>query len=454
MFTGLIKQLDFGNDLIGRMVPEEHDLVKLKKILDWEKMDKIYSECYKSNKGNATKRSDLVLGLLILKHLYQKPYRVLIDELHINTAYMHFCSISYDDILFLKNQRNKKLIDHSTLIKIKYRLGPKRIKRITKIFLKQLIKLGFVDGKYLYSDTTSLEKNILYPTDISLLKRVIEEAEAVIQKVRFKKDMIKSEIIKKANKIAKIFYSSSKKTRELVKNVCSELIKIAQDSLKKASETVNRNGTELEKYIVDRYKKLKDIGEKIVDQTEQRMSEKKIYDRIVSYFEDHSRPLPKGKVGKPVEFGDKLRIDMSGNGYVTNWDLYIGNPNDVTMLEDAIDYHKNIFEEKFYAAGLDRGFYDEKRIAELEERHNILLAIPHKKDRTRKLGKQKERIYNKRSAIEAKISEGKRMYGLDKSLYHGFDGDLIWTAMSVFSLNIKKLLRDINKRPKLIFKFS
>ena len=453
MFTGLIKQLDFGNDLIDEMVPRNHDLVKLKTILDWEKMDKVYSECYQSRKGNATKRSDLVLGLIILQHLYKKPYRVLIDELHINTAYMHFCSVSYDDILCLKS-RNKKLIDHSTLIKIKYRLGPKRFRRITEIFLKQLIKHGFVDGKRLYSDTTSLEKNILYPTDISLLKRVIEEAEAVIQKVCFKKDMIKSEIIKKANKLAKIFYSSSKKTKELIKATCTELIKIAHDLLEKASDTVNQKSAELAKHIIDRYKKLKVIGQRIIDQTKLSISDKKVDDRIVSYFEDHSRSLPKGKAGKPVEFGDKLRIDMSDNGYVTNWELYIGNPGDVTMLEDAIEHHDKTFNEVFHAAGFDRSFYDEQKIAELEEKYKILLAIPHKKDRTRKMTEEKEKIYNKRSAIEAKISEGKRMCGLDKSLYHGFDGDLIWTAMSVFSLNIRKLLRDLKKRPQLIYRFS
>ena len=48
--------------------------------------------------------------------------------------------------------------------------------------------------------------------------------------------MIKSEMIKKANKMAKIFYSSSKKTKELVKATCAELIKTARDSFAKASE--------------------------------------------------------------------------------------------------------------------------------------------------------------------------------------------------------------------------
>jgi len=85
-----------------------------------------------------------------------------------------------------------------------------------------------------------------------------------------------------------------------------------------------------------------------------------------------------------------------------------------------------------------------------------LLAIPHKKDRTRKMGKRKNKIYNKRAAIEAKISEGKRMCGLTKSLYKGFEGDQIWTSipMCIFGLNIRKVLRDISVKPGLMKKFA
>lgn len=102
------------------------------------------------------------------------------------------------------------------------------------------------------------------------------------------------------------------------------------------------------------------------------------------YYEDHTRSLPKGKVGRPIEFGDKLRVDMSGNGYITNWKLYQGNPSDVTMLKDAIEKHKSVFKEKFHSAGFDRGFYDEGKIEEYENEYNVLLAIPHKKDRRKK----------------------------------------------------------------------
>jgi transposase, IS5 family len=454
MFTGLTKQLNFGNYLIGEIIPEDHELVKLKKILDWEKMNKIYSECYRSKKGNATKRTDMVIGLFILRHLYRKPYRVLIDELHVNLAYMDFCSVSSEEIIEMKRKR-KRIIDHSSLIKIKQRLGHERFERIVKLFTSQLIDKGFIDGKYMFSDTTSLEKNIIYPTDVSLLKRVIEEAEAVVQKVRYKKNIVKSEVIKKANQISKIYYSSSKKSKELVQSTCKELVKIAEKTLKAAGEKIKLESVKSKKYMTDRYKRVKEVGEKIIRQTKEYHLEcNKIQDRIVSYYEEHARSLPKGKVGKPMEFGDKLRIDMTGNGYVTNYKLYIGNPSEITMLEETIEEHKEVFKDKLYAAGFDRAFYDESKIDELEKEYDVILAIPHKNNRSKPMGKRKEKIYNRRAAIEAKISEGKRMCGLNKSLYRGFEGDKIWTSMSIFALNIRKAMRDISKKPALINRFA
>lgn len=452
MYTGLIEQLDFGNHLINEIVPGKHDLVKLKKILNWEKMNEIYRECYPSKKGNATKNTNLVLGLLILKHLYNKPYRVLIDELHVNLSYMHFCSVSYDKIKEL-NKKDKKIISHSTLVKIKYKLGSERFRKIMMVFVQELKDRKIIDGSYLFSDTTSLENHILFPTDVSLLKRVIEEAEVIIQKLRFKKHMVKSEVIKKANTMAKVFYSSSRKTKELAKTVSTGLVDIAQESVQEAARIAQLKSMQNKKHIQDRFKKLADVGLKIIEQTRLKIADEKIPDRIVSYYEDHARSLPKGKIGKPLEFGDKLRIDMSRNGYVTNFKLYKGNPSDVTMLEESIKEHHEVFKDTFKAAALDRGFYDENKIAQCEEEYNIALAIPHKKDRNRKLGKHKEKIYNKRSAIEAKISEGKRMYGLDESLYKGFEGDKIWATMGLMSLNMKKVLRDIDKMPCLLKRF-
>jgi len=451
MFTGLRTQLNFGDVLVNELMNKNHKLFILRDIIDWKKINKIYKGCYKSNKGNKTKETDLVIGLFILKHLFKKSYHVIINELHENFAYMYFCGVSSDIIKDL-NKEDKKIISHSTLVKIKKKLGVKKFKKIERSFYNDLKKAGLVDGRKLISDTTSVESNIIYPTEINLLRRVIEEASAVIQGVRYKKYLAETEILRKSKQISKVYYSAKKRTKKLLENCTSQLLKFSGEVLIKAQEKVKNNSLNLKKYVIDRYEKLINIGAKIVKQIEVKYAGKEVKDKIVSYFEDYARSLPKGKIGRTCEFGMKLRIDMSANNYITNYKSYPGNPSDVTMLKDAVNEHSYQFKETFKEGLMDAGFYDSVLKKELEDNLNIKLIIPHKK--SKKLSKREQKRYNKRAAIESKISEGKRNNGLGKTLYKQQSGSEVWTIMSIFVLNIKQFLRSVLKNPKLLHKFD
>jgi hypothetical protein len=116
--------------------------------------------------------------------------------------------------------------------------------------------------------------------------------------------------------------------------------------------------------------------------------------------------------------------------------------------------HSQIFGKKFKAASADRAYYDKDLIEDLERQHNIILAIPHKKRKDLPVCVKKDRLYKKRSAIEAKISEGKRMTGLAKSYYKRFSGDRMWTSLSVLALNIRQLLKDMDKKPEIVYEFG
>jgi len=57
MYTGLKIQKDFTDDYQDMILSEDHELVKLKKIIDWSEMDKIYKKCYTAKVGNSTKET-------------------------------------------------------------------------------------------------------------------------------------------------------------------------------------------------------------------------------------------------------------------------------------------------------------------------------------------------------------------------------------------------------------
>lgn len=266
--------------------------------------------------------------------------------------------------------------------------------------------------------------------------------------------MVKTKVIKKARSIAKIYYSASKKTKKLLKDTSTALLAIAKEQVEKAGSAVDEIADSISGYVLRRYRKLNDTGKKILNQVEAKLDGEKIGDKIVSYYQDHSRALPKGKLSKPCEFGVKLKLDMSGNGYITDHNIYKGNVSDVSLLSGSVDSHAKVFGKKFKSGAADRGFFDGELIEDLKKKYKISLAISHKKDRKRVMAPRDKKLSDKRSAIEAKISEGKRMCGLDRSLYNGFSGDRTWTALSVMALNIRKLLRDMERSPELICRFG
>jgi len=453
MFTGLKHQLELTDTLLDDILPQDSQLIKLKKVLNWKAINKIYKECFQSRRGRATKKTDIALGLLILKHLYKKSDRSLVRDLHLNTSYMHFCSLSYDEVSAV-NRAGKQVIDSSTLAKIRVRLGADRLEKINALVTSDLISKKIIDGKILLTDTTALEKNIAYPTEVALLSRVIKEA-AVAQNVKHKKDIELTKALAKAKQISKIYYSTSKKTGKLLKTCTEKLLSIAKQEIESAGLAVNDMAETVSKTTAARFKKLTSTGTKIISQIEAKLTGKPAAKRILSYHEEAAVSLPKSRPGKaPCAFGAKLSLSMSANGYITDSCLYDRNIADIDTLGGVLKKHFNTFGKKFKAASADRAYYDKDLIEELEEKYKVALAIPHKKRRDLPMSAKKKLLYKKRSAIEAKISEGKRLTGLGKSYYKGFAGDKICTSLSVLALNLRQLLKDLAGKPQLIYRFG
>ena len=58
--------------------------------------------------------------------------------------------------------------------------------------------------------------------------------------------------------------------------------------------------------------------------------------RLVSLHDVDARPIRKGRLGKPVEFGYKAQIVDNVDGVVLDHNVEIGNPPDAPQLAPAI----------------------------------------------------------------------------------------------------------------------
>ena len=77
----------------------------------------------------------------------------------------------------------------------------------------------------------------------------------------------------------------------------------------------------------------------IAEQTEKRLGGE-VPDgatRLVSLHDPDARPIRKGRLGKPVEFGYKAQVVDNEDGVVLDHNVEIGNPADAPMLVPAVE---------------------------------------------------------------------------------------------------------------------
>jgi IS5 family transposase len=62
--------------------------------------------------------------------------------------------------------------------------------------------------------------------------------------------------------------------------------------------------------------------------------------RMVSFHDIDARPIRKGRLGKPVEFGYKAQVIDNADGIILDHIVEIGNPPDAPQLAPANTYHR------------------------------------------------------------------------------------------------------------------
>src|ERR1700693_4965706 len=102
--------------------------------------------------------AEVVLRLLILKHIRNWSYEVLEREVRANLVYRDFTRVGA-----------AKMPDAKTMGRWGVALGPEVVKQIHERMVKIAQDKGVSKGRRMRVDTTVVETNIHYPTDYSLL---------------------------------------------------------------------------------------------------------------------------------------------------------------------------------------------------------------------------------------------------------------------------------------------
>lgn len=413
----------------------ENRWIKLSKQIPWEKLERVYKG-YFSNIGRPGTDCRLMISLLIVKHIGNLSDEGVVEYFYENPYVQYLCG--YESLVV------KKIIDVSTLTKIRKRLGVKFLKKfeeevINLLLEKKLIKLG-----ELIVDATVCPANIKYPTDTGLLEEGREKIVKMIKNI-LKKIGIKKKIrtyCRTARKVYMKFQKKGKKRKKEIRGIKKQMLQFLRRNLKQIEwliEEMKKRGEKLEKKMEEKY----EVVKKMFKQQEEmyKKKTKQIKNRIVSLHKPEIRPIVRGKAGKEVEFGPKISVSVvEGYGFLDKYstDAY----HEGKELRTSIKKYGERFKKKPKAVIGDKA-YGTRENRKLVKQEGIRMSV-------KKLGKKSEKSkiqerwvkkkQKERNRVEGLIGTLKTKYGLDRLKYKIVDGEELNIRLGMLAMNLDKML--------------
>jgi IS5 family transposase len=188
---------------------------------------------------------------------------------------------------------------------------------------------------------------------------------------------------------------------------------------------------------------LADRCEKVADQIKQRVRGEKIIDRLISLSDPDARPIRKGKLGKPTEFGYVAQIaevtpntKRGARGLILPAASLPGNPVENTLLPQTIAELDRLGLAPKEVA-LDGAFTLGPTTDALNDLAPERLFIAGRQQPGSR--RTQRRLQRYRTGAEGRISHLKRGYGLRRSRLKGDDGQRTWTGWSILAYNLDTL---------------
>ena len=189
-----------------------------------------------------------------------------------------------------------------------------------------------------------------------------------------------------------------------------------------------------------------ELLEEIVAQTRTRLSGE-VPDgskRIVSLHDPDARPIAKGRLGKPVEFGYKAQITDNCDGIVLDLAMFKGNPptRRCSCRRSAASRRSSAVRRRAVTA--DRGYGEASVETGLVALGVKRIAIPRKgRPGTRRAAsvesaRRFRTLVKWRTGSEGRISHLKHSFGFERTVLDGIVGATTWCGWGLLAHNSRQ----------------
>jgi IS5 family transposase len=424
--------------------------VKMSNCIPWDELALGYYRGLSSDQGRPAKDARLVIGAVIIKHKLSLSDEETVKQIQEN-PYLQF-------FVGLPGFQTKQPFAPSLFVEIRRRMGEEAFKQFEQAIVDRIEKRSKQktkrtkektdppsgqgtsssssesdsgeraedkrEGK-LIVDATVAEQAIRYPTDLGLLNESREISERIIDELYRPSGLTKK---------PRTYRQKARKQYLAIVKQRRPGAKVRRRGIKQQLQYLRRNLAHIEKlldFLPDAgiplsYRMLRQywIIQHIFSQQEEmhRTKTKRCDNRIVSIHQPHVRPIVRGKVNKPVEFGAKLNVSLSGNGLASidhiGWDAY----HEGTDLKSQVENYKTthghypevVLADPIYGTRANRKYLKSQNIRYAGKP----LGRPKKqtvenKEQLRNEKRRRREEYRQRIPIEGKFGQGKNGYRLN-----------------------------------------
>jgi IS5 family transposase len=396
-------QLDMFKTPLKHFIKENHELVLLAKKLDWVFLEKQLSKYYCIDNGRPGLPIRIVAGMLMLKRMFDESDESVIDRWVENPYWQYFCG----EVYFC----HEPPFDRTELIKFRKRIGEEGAEQLLKASI-DLYPKKEIQEKEVLLDTTVQEKNITYPTDVKLQKKIIEKCRKIAKTEGIQlRQVYKKEL--KQLMIDQRFHDHpkrKKKARAAARRIKVIAGKIYRDLDRKLDE---------EKRVF--YQEIFSIFEQLLNQ--QQNSKNKIY----SIHQPHVNCIAKGKVAKKYEFGNKSSVAKTKtSGIIVGAMAFTENIYDGDTLSPQLKQVERLTEKMPKFGIVDRGYRGRKNI----EGVKIITPGNLVKSASRYLKQKIRKQFRARAGIEPVIGHLKRDHRMWRNFLLDKEGDKLNTILA------------------------
>ena len=352
-------------------------------------------------------------------------------------------------------------------MKLTTRCGTAAIDGLNEALLAKAAEAKLLRTSKVRADTTVVEADVGYPTDSGLLAKGIGTMTRSVARIKAAGGAVRTRTRdrrrsagRRARAIASKLRLRGAQQRDqaqaVVQRITGELASIAGQTVREASSVLRNAKRALRAATGQRKGRLARAinhldtvvkrTQRVVAQTRSRLAGVMLESatRLVSLHDVDARPIRKGRLGKPVEFGYKAQVVDNADGVILDHTVEIGNPPDAEQLVPAIQRITRRIGRPPQAVTADRGYGDASVERDLHRLGVPRVAIPRrsKPGAARREFEHRRAFRDKvkwRTGSEGRINHLKRSYGWNRTELTSIEGARTWCGHGVFAHNLVKI---------------